>query len=496
MHASASGNSTRLCSRKKMSKRFAFIGVLAVIACCWTACKDDAAGTGSHILDNSDSIIVIADTFELRSRIDTSSAIVSQPDSTLLGEIETGYGTIRARILTQLACPEGYAYPSNAIIDSISLFFYYSTWTGDGLAPLTINVYEMDGESLSYTQTYKTDIPVDEYCSRTKSILRSRRIVVASEKRDSIQDTNGDYVPMVRLMTDSTSDFFRRFSSIRSFTTQDAFNKQFKGLLIESDFGSSTILNVNDIALGVYYHFTYDKAGKDTTVNDMKAFYANSEVRTVNSIQYMNKDKLLQSLRQDSANFNYIVGPAGIFTRIALPVKQLENSMRENLIESIFENGDTLLKRPYVNLAELRVDVTNVFTGSSAERTSDDWLQPAPYMLLVRDASAERVLMGSEVPTDTCAIVGTLTSGVDTDGNTTYYYSYDLATLLTQEIRKEEVPEQLIMRLVPVAIQTATTTSSTTIISSVKEAQTLSATKIRSAQSASGLSLKLVYSGF
>ena len=210
----------------------------------------------------------------------------------------------------------------------------------------------------------------------------------------------------------------------------------------------------------------------------------------------MNKDKLLQSLRQDSANFNYIVGPAGIFTRIALPVKQLENSMRENLIESIFENGDTLLKRPYVNLAELRVDVTNVFTGSTAERTSDDWLQPAPYMLLVRDASAERVLLGSEVPTDTCALVGTLTSGVDANGNTTYYYSYDLSTLLTQEIRKEEVPEQLIMRLVPVAIQTATTTSSTTIISSVKEAQTLSATKIRSAQSASGLSLKLVYSGF
>lgn len=49
------------------------------------------------------------------------------------------------------------------------------------------------------------------------------------------------------------------------------------------------------------------------------------------------------------------------------------------------------------------------------------------------------------------------------------------------------------MRLVPVNVQTATT-SSTTIISSVREAQTLSATKIRSA--ASGLTLKMVYSGF
>lgn len=479
-----------------MNKRFAFIGVLAVLVCCWTACKNDAAGTGSGILDDRDSIVVFADTFELASRIDTSSAIVSRPDSTLLGEIETSYGTMRAQVLTQLTCPEGYAYPSNAVVDSISLFFNYVSWTGDGKAPLSINVYELDGQSLSYTKQYKTDIDIASYCSRSKSILRQHRIVVASEKRDSVQDSDGTYVPMVRMMSDSTSDFFQRFAAIRSFTNQEDFNKQFKGLLIETDFGSSTILNVRDIALGVYYHFSYNKADQDTTVNDLKLFYANSEVRTVNRIEFLDKDQLLLNLSQDSAQYNYIVGPAGIFTRISLPIKKMEQSMHAHLVESILENGDTLLKRPYVNLAELRVDVTNVFTGSKSEITRDDWLQPAPYLLLVRDASAERVLAGNEVPTDTCAIVGTLTSGVDADGNTIYYYSYDLATLLTQELRQEQVPEQLSMRLVPVAVQTATTTSSTTVISSVKESQTISATKIRSAQSANGLSLKLVYSGF
>ena len=453
-----------------MNKRFAFIGVLAVLVCCWTACKNDAAGTGSGILDDRDSIVVFADTFELASRIDTSSAIVSRPDSTLLGEIETSYGTMRAQVLTQLTCPEGYAYPSNAVVDSISLFFNYVSWTGDGNAPLSINVYELDGQSLSYAKQYKTDIDIASYCSRSKSILRQHRIVVASEKRDSVQDSDGTYVPMVRMMSDSTSDFFQRFAAIRSFTNQEDFNKQFKGLLIETDFGSSTVLHVRDIALGVYYHFSYNKAGQDTTVNDLKLFYA--------------------------TQYNYIVGPAGIFTRISLPIKKMEQSMHAHLVESILENGDTILKRPYVNLAELRVDVTNVFTGSKSEITRDDWLQPAPYLLLVRDASAERVLAGNEVPTDTCAIVGTLTSGVDADGNTIYYYSYDLATLLTQELRQEQVPEQLSMRLVPVAVQTATTTSSTTVISSVKESQTISATKIRSAQSANGLSLKLVYSGF
>jgi len=476
-----------------MSKRFAFIGVLMAVVCGWTACKNDLLSTGSGILYDSDSIVVIADTFELQSRIDTSGAIVSLPDSMLLGEIETYYGTMRAEILTQLTCPEGYSYPANAVIDSIGLFFHYSTWVGDDKAPLAINVYEMDGKQLNYAKTYYTDIDVPDYCSRTKSILRNRRIVVASEKIDSLVDANGNYAPMVRMMMDSTSDFFHRFASIRSFTNQEEFNKQFKGLFIETDFGSSTMLNIKDIAMATYYHFSYDKQGRDTTVDDMKVFYANSEIRSVNHIQYMNKAQLLAKLQNDSADYNYIIAPAGIFTRIALPVKKMANAMHENLIETIDENGDTLLKRPYVNLAELRVDVTNVFSGSTTDRTRDDWLQPTPYMLLVRDASATRVLEGKEIPTDTCAIVASLTTSVDSIGDQIYYYTYDLATLLTQELRKDTVPDVLEMRLVPVTTQTATT-SSTTIISSVKDAQTLSATKIRSAQS--GLSLKVIYSGF
>lgn len=464
-----------------------------MLAALMASCDTDLAGIGSSILTPGDSIVVKADTFSLNSRIDSSNAIVSLPDSALLGELESDYGTIRAEILTQLTCPEGYEYPSNAVIDSISLFFYYTSWVGDGYAPLSVNVYEMDGKQLNYSRQYKTDINLSDYCSRTKSILRNRRIIVASEKRDSMLSSSNVYVPMVRMMTDSTSDFFRRFSAIRKFTTQDEFNKQFKGLLLETDFGSATMLNVKDIAMGVYYHFSYDKAGRDTTVNDIKVFYANSEVRTVNRISYIDKDALLQNLANDSTRYNYIIGPAGVHTRISLPVRQMEQRMHQNLIETIFSTGDTLIKRPYVNLAELRVDVENVFSGSASTLTRNDWLQPAPYMLLVRDASAERVLKGSEIPTDTCAIVGTLTQGTDSLGNPTYYYSYDLATLLTYELRKDSTPAWLDMRLVPVNVQTATT-SSTTIISSVREAQTLSATKIRSA--ASGLTLKMVYSGF
>lgn len=476
-----------------MKNKFFIVYVIG-LACCLTACKNDLASTGSEILAPEDGIIVIADTFDLKSRIDSCGAIISSPDSMLLGEIETDYGTLRAQILTQLTCPEGFKYPSNAVIDSISLYFHYTTWVGDGKSPLSINVYEMDGKQLNYAKTYYTDINISDYCSRTKSILRNRRIVAASEKMDSLANSSGIYEPMVKMMMDSTSDFFHRFASIREFTDQDSFNEQFKGLLVETDFGSSTVLNIKDIAMGVYYHFSYDKQGKDTTVNDLKVFYSNAEVRAVNSIQYVNKEDLLNDLQQDSALYNYIIGPAGIYTQISLPVKKMQQSMIDHMIESIdAATGDTIVKRPYVNLALLQVDIENVFNGATADKTHNDWLQPAPYMLLVKEEAVERVLKG-EMPSDTCALICGLTSGTDSIGDPIYFYTYDLSTMLTHELREDSIAEQLDLLLVPVTVTTATTSSSTSVISSVKESQTLSATVIRSAQN--GLNLKLVYSGF
>ena len=224
---------------------------------------------------------------KLNEAVDSCRAIISQADSFLLGEIESDYGVLRASILTQLACPEGYHYPegfSRESVDSICLFMYYQSWVGDANSPLAINAYMMDRNTFRYSGTYPTNINISDYCSRDLSILQNHRIVVASEKLDSIKNNDGTYSPMLRMKLND--DFTQYFAAIQTFESQERFNEQFKGLLIETSFGSSTILNISDIALGVFYHFTYSKNGKDTTVNDMKAFYANSEVRTVNHLFY------------------------------------------------------------------------------------------------------------------------------------------------------------------------------------------------------------------
>jgi len=487
-----------------MNKRFAFIGCIIAFVMAFTACKDDVASTGESVLDSGDQIIVLADTFAFRSAIDSCSAIISQADSFLLGEIETDFGVLRASILTQLACPEGYQYPSgshikNLGLDSVCLFMYYASWTGDGYSPLAIDAYMMDKKTFRYSGTYPTDLDIDDYCSHTHSILANHRIVVASEKLDSVQDSNGNYTPMLRMRVND--DFADYFWNIQSFDDQETFNNQFKGLLIETSFGSSTMLNISDIALGVFYHFEYEKTpGNDTLVHDMKAFYANSEVRTVNHLYYEDKQALVEELKQDSDTYNYIIAPAGVYTRMQFPMAQIADTIIRHLTyDSIWNDAHDsiayLYKRPYINKAEVRVNVENVFTGSESEITRNDWLQPASYMLLIKEQSMDRFFKNRELPTDTCALLSALTQGTDTAGNAIYYYTYDLSDFLGNQLRNEvEEEEVLNLMLVPVTIETSATSYSSTTVSSVRQQQTMSATKIRSAQN--DMELELVYSGF
>ena len=461
-----------------MNKPFSFLGILLVIVCCWSACKDDVASAGSGVLDADDEITVYVDTFPLRSMTDSCKAIVSRTDSFMLGEVETDYGLLRGAILTQLACPEGYHYPSGEQIksldvDSMFLFIYYDSWTGDATSPIAIDAYRMDKKTFNYSTEYMTDLNIEEYCSRQYPILTNRRIVVATEKLDSIQNSNGDYVPMLRLRVNE--DFQNYFWSMQSFESQASFNEQFKGILLESSFGSSTMLNISGIALGVYFHFMYEKAGRDTLVRDMKAFYANSEVRTVNQLSYANKKQTIENLQKDSDTYNYIISPACAYTRMIFPIKRISDTIMSHMTADIAGYTDTVKR-------------------SESQKQRNDWLQPASYMLLIKESSMDRFFAKRELPTDTCALLSPLVQSVDADGEYIYYYTYDLSEFITNQLRHPTDEEDLKMMLVPVSVVADASGSGVSRYSAVRQQATMSATQIESAKN--GTEFEIVYSGF
>ncbi len=472
--------------------------VIMAVACGLISCKDDSSLAGSNVLDDDDKIAVREDVFPFTSFIDTCDYIVAGADSFLVGERQTDAGAMCADLLTQLACPENYVYPETTEFDSIKILLYYNSWTGDNLAPLSINMYEMDKATLEYTPnpSYHTNEDLSKYCSLSPEtrILENERIVVAERYRDSAYSTvTGTYCPMIAFTVNPTSEFFQHFTSHRKYTTQKEFNEKIlKGLYITTDFGGSTILHISDVTMQVYYHFTYKTyEGRDTTVNDTKGFYANSEVKQLNRFIYEDRTKLLEELQSDSL-YDYLVAPAGIYTYIDLPMRQMYDSILGDQYKT---------KTAYVNLAQLKVQVYDSVWVT--DQTSNTHLAgSANYVLLIRagenNSRLHSFFEDKELPSDTVAVLSSLYSGVDDNGNTIHYYSFDISTMLTNVLHSD--PSQfslgqhsLRMAMVPV---TAVTSTNNQVIS-IKEAQTISATRLYSTKNpAASMTLQVVSSLF
>ena len=473
----------------KKTKNKSFITILLLLAIVVVGCKENnSISAGASTLPDND-IRVMADTFKVTSQLDSCVAISLTPDSFLLGECDTHFGTIKADILTQLACPEGFKYPNEtATVDSVCLYLYYKNWYGDGKSPLGITVYEMDKMSLQANAAYANTINIAEYCSfneSTKVTDNSRVIVPAVPFDSSYSSLTESYVPTIRIKL--TDEFAKRFFEIKDFSSQKKFNELFKGLYICSDFGASNVLYINDITMTVFYHFTMERPQmNDTIINDTRSFYANEEVRQVNRFTYPNRDEILKKYSQFQ-DTNYIVSPANIYTELTVQMDSIYNRFDAQL--------DTAEYRVYINKADLTIDV--LYSDSVTGRPRDNWDAPASHMMLIQKEKMSEFFSTNKTPSDSVAIITSITATTDSSSNVTYQYSFDMSDILTKQIRSEQKADQLTFVLVPVAIST---NSSTGAILSVKPLQTITATCIRSAERSENnptpMDIEVVYAGF
>lgn len=454
-----------------------------------SGCKNDVLDAGASALETQDEIRVKSDTFSVVSSLQKCAAISLTPDSFLLGECDTHFGTIKADLLTQLSCPEGneYPYSDQSEVDSVVLYLYYQNWYGDGLAPLGISVYEMDRATLNYDSRYPSDTTISTFCSLSDStrISERSRIVIAQEPTDSVYLSTDMYIPCIEIKL--TDKFAKRFFAIKDFSSQEAFNQLFKGLYIVSDFGGSTMLYVKEISMAVFYTVTLPRENQqDTIVHDVKAFYANSEVRQINRYIYPDREQVMTTLQQKS-DTNFIISPANIYTRLSVRMDSIRQQINNQL-------GDDDNYRVYINRANLTVDV--LYDKSNPSTTlRDHWDVPASYMLLVQEEKMESFFAKNELPSDTLAILSNLMSEIDTLGNISFYYSYDLSGILSKHLRTQQEVGALDFLLVPVAVGMSSTSS--TSVASIKPLQTISATHIRSANnSVQPMDIEIVYSGF
>lgn len=438
------------------------------------SCTDNITDIGSKIQPSSDSITVGTDIFNVSTENVFVESMYSRADSFLLGTFyNEKYGTTQADILAQLNCPIGYVYPPNSIPDSALVILYYKTWFGDSYSPLDVNIYQMNKKTFDYSGLYPTNLNPEDYTDR--SIKLGQQIFTAKNASNPLANSNS---VIFKLSNNFVQDFFKINSD--TYSSESKFTDFFKGLFITANYGASTILNIRQIDLEYYFHYSIKKPGEDTIsiVKNILTFPANKEVRQVNRFLHPDLESVKQKLEQDST-LNYISSPANIQTRVIIPLNKMKQRMEVGINN----------KKLVINSALLRVEATEVDEATLA-------IPIVSSMLLIKESAIVDFFTKNKLPSDTCAILSSYTSSLIPYSTTLYedYYTFNLATLIANELKSNPAaPENLKMILVPVRV----TSNSSGVVTAVKQQFLMSAVTVRSGKNTiSPMRIKVVYSGF
>lgn len=443
-----------------------------------SSCTDTVPDMGRGILSPYDSIIVKGDTFHINSKTVFVDSIISQPDSFLLGTFyDSKFGTVKGEILAQLNYPEGFKFPANTKVDSAKIIVNYYSCFGSTTSPLGISVYEMT-KPLIYTDVYPSNIDPSIYCDPKTRVKIGEQIITAGK--------NSNTSKSISFKLDTASAFVKKIKDDSYYNS--TFTNYFNGIYLTANFGSTTMLNIGRTQLNMFLFYHYqgtvkDINGKDSIIyrNDMRVFPANKEVRQVNCIQHPDRNIVVAP---KDTTVTYLSSPANLQTLVNLPLDRIKARLESNVNN----------KKLTLNSAILKVNITEV--------KQDTALHPiVQYVLLIKDDKTliNNIFANGELPTATNSVLGRYTiAQVGTTGNYERYYSFDIAALIANELKNSgSTVAPINLRLIPVAVETATNSNGSVSITGIKQQYLMNAVTLSSGKSTtSPLTLKLIYSGF
>lgn len=443
------------------------------------SCTDNLTDIGSGIQPASDQIKVGTDTFNVSTETVPVEYVYSKPDSFLLGAYyDTKFGSTQADILAQVNCPVGFIFPPLSVPDSATVVMTYQTWFGQPGSPMEISVYEMNKKTFSYTGSYPTNLNPSDYADHdlfNPANLLAKTIIKAKDNKRT--DSTAVRIPL-------TSSFVQRFFDTSNFKSTANFLQFFKGMYITTNFGASSLLNISNIYINYYYHYTYttkDANGNTVveTVNNVIPFPANAEVRQVNRFVHPNST----TVPKPDYTVDYVASPVNWNTKVGIPLNRIKQRMDAGIAN----------KKLTINSAVIKVEAVDVDVDTVRAPT-------VRYMLLIKEEAVNRFFNNNELPSDTCAMLAGHTVALITNTTDQYedYYKFSVAKLIANELKvakqKNKTPDTTLnMRLIPVQV----TFDSNGSPSSVKHEYLMSAVTIRSGLNPdSRMKIKVVYSGF
>lgn len=319
-------------------KRIIYLLFIAISAVGLFSCDDNTDMLGTTIVPDGDKIEIDTVTFYAKSRsILANDSILANTNRVYLGRYTDpeSDAVFLSDFIAQFNCVEDYGFPSDGVIgDSvvkIELKLFYNSYFGDSLNTMGCAVYELD-RTLEEGVPYYTNIDPTEFYDEDKAAIAEKAYCAIDYAiHDSIR-YGDDFTPSITIPlpqelgnrfiqkyyeTDANGDSIGKSYFANS---ENFIDNVLKGLYVKTTQGDGTVIYVSMARLNVHFsHYVKSSSGKkDSIATAIATFSSTKEVLQVN--KFNNGD--LSKLVEDNS-CTYLKTPAGIFTEVELPVKEI-----------------------------------------------------------------------------------------------------------------------------------------------------------------------------
>jgi len=325
------------------TSRIVFCLFLGVI---YMACNDTIGRVGLSVRPDEDKVNVFDTTVYVGARTIEVDSLYAKTTSGFLGEFyDPAYGSIKSGFICQYYPSLGFPYLDSIFdgvnrnkIDSVRLNIYYSSYIGDTLAPMEVTVYPI---VKALDKNYYTNADPTQYCDMNHPLAKysytARNMNVSDSLLQVWQANTGYYsyisIPLPVKFGQNYLDTIKA----GGLKTVDEFLNYFPGTYITTTYGTGSMIPVDMTQILLYYtrqtNALTDQNGNDSTgfVVSSAAFTVTKEIIQLN--RFENKNPAF--LTADDSTKTYIKTPAGVFTELTIPIKEIVKGIGKKKFSSV-----------------------------------------------------------------------------------------------------------------------------------------------------------------
>lgn len=313
--------------------------VLVIAALTFAACDDTTEGIGGSITNKIDNINISNSAFNVTTKSIVADSVLSRNNTGLIGKMkdpETG-NYVKGDYMTQLSVLPTFSVDTLDYIkqankgsieaDSCYLLVSYNASYGDTIAPMKVTAYEMTkpmAEDKEYYSNYDAFEKgwVNEnnqhwssnYNLSNTSDVKNFKIYL-NKKYEKDGKTYKNYGSYIMQTYAEHPEYFK--------TNYKFLHKVCPGFYIKNVGGTGNMAKVWNTEL-IFYWTRKKTINKDSTAVSIgyNRFDGTEEVLQLNKIEN-DTENLKKLASKDQEKCTYLKSPAGIFTEVTLPIKDI-----------------------------------------------------------------------------------------------------------------------------------------------------------------------------